>query len=206
MLEQPLFAWDDPARLRELVDANPWATLVSSATGGSPVVSHLPVLTDPATERVVVLGHLARADAELHRLGEVDVVLVVEGANGYISPSFYEAEPYVPTWNFEVAHLHGRPEILDSDETYEVLSATVEHFESQRVEPWRLETVAEYARGIAPYTTGFRIDPDRVVGKSKLSQEKDPVIVARVIAALETDDVHGNPGLAAAMRNRGGVA
>ena len=201
MLEQPVYAASD-GDVRDLVRERGWALLVTGTT--VPVVSHLPIVLERATPsapgEVTVLGHLARADAEVHELGRHDVVLVVEGPDGYVSPSFYAATPYVPTWNFVVAHLHGRPELLDAEETWDVLARTVDHFESARPEPWRLDGVTDYARSIAPHTTGFRLTPTRVVGKAKLSQDKPDTIVERVIHALDSDAVHGNPALAAAMR------
>ena len=201
MLEQPVYAVPDED-VRDLIISRGWALLVSG--GPAPVVSHLPIVLAPPTpdspEQLTVLGHLARADAELHELGQHDVVLVVEGPDGYVSPSFYAAGPYVPTWNFVVAHLHGRPELLDAEETWDVLVRTVEHFEDQRAEPWQLDTVTDFARSIAPYTCGFRLTPTRTVGKAKLSQDKPAEVVGRVIEALDDDAVHGNPALAAAMR------
>lgn len=198
MLEQPIYA-ADPQEVRALVHARGWATLVTGTP--TPVVSHLPILLAmDDSDDLTVLGHLARADAELHELGQHDVVLVVEGPDGYISPSFYEAGPYVSTWNFVVAHLHGRPDVLGDAETWDILAGTVERFESDRPTPWRLDTVADFARSIAPYTTGFRMTPTRIVGKAKLSQDKPAEVRQRVIAALDSDPVHGHPALAQAMR------
>jgi transcriptional regulator len=131
--------------------------------------------------------------------------LIVQGPNGYISPTWYEAGPFVPTWNFVVCHLHGRPERLSADETYGVLSRTVDHAEAPRPEPWRLEMAADYAQRIAPATAGFRLAPSRVVGKAKLSQDKPTEVAARVVAALEADPVHANAPLAGAMRRQLGL-
>jgi transcriptional regulator len=198
MLRQRLFDVTDPAALRALVDAYPWATLVSATPDGL-VVSHLPVIVDPAAPGPVVLGHLARADAASHRLGDTDAVLVVQGPHGYISPSFYAGGPYVPTWNFVVVHLHGRPEPLPAAEIYEVLDRTVDRLERDRPQPWRLARVADYAARIAGQTTGFRLVPDGVVGKAKLGQDKPPADRRRVVEALRSDPVHANPALSRLM-------
>jgi transcriptional regulator len=201
MLEQPLYQRDDVASVRSMIHEHGWASLVSSVPGTGLVVSHLPIILDPSREDATVLGHLARTDAELHELGEHEVAIIVEGPNGYISPSFYQAEPYVPTWNFLVLHLHGKPTPLDPQETYEILEGTVEHFEAQRPTPWSLSEVDRYAHKIAPHTTGFRLTPSRIVGKAKLGQDKPRTLALRVIEALDNEaDTHHNPALAAAMR------
>ncbi|GLI01798.1 FMN-binding negative transcriptional regulator [Phytohabitans aurantiacus] len=203
MLEQKRYAITDEAEIQALVRDQGWATLVTGTPAGL-AVSHLPVV--PESDSLVVLGHLARADADLHELGRHEVALVVQGPHGYISPSWYTGGPYVPTWNFVVAHLYGRPEVLDADETYRVLDRTVDHFERHRPSPWRLDSVSGYAHRIAGGTVGFRLRPDRVVGKVKLSQDKPAGDVASVVAALDRDPTHANPALAEAMRRQHAVA
>ncbi|GAA1579173.1 FMN-binding negative transcriptional regulator [Kribbella sancticallisti] len=201
MLEQPVYALGPPAAVRNLVHANAWALLASANGSEPPVISHLPVLLDPDESDATVLGHLPRADADLHRLGERDVVIVVEGPNNYISPSWYQDGPYVPTWNYAVAHLHGRPEVFGDTDTYRVLELTVEHFESARETPWRLDSVDDFAHSIAPYAVGFRLRPTRVASKGKLSQDKPAAVVERVVDALDRDPVHANRRLAQLMRD-----
>lgn len=200
MLEQQIHALDDPETLRELIRDHGWATLVTVSAEGAPLVTHLPVIPDPENSGVAVVGHMARADPAGQGLGERPVVLVIQGPHGYISPSFYKAGPYVPTWNHITVHLHGTPSVLGPEETYEVLSATVDHFEAARPEPFRLTDVAGFARRIAPGATGFRLVPTRIAGKAKLSQDKPAEVIERVIRALDTDGVHRNPALAEAMR------
>jgi transcriptional regulator len=202
MLEQKLYARDDIDFIRSLIHDHGWARLVTALPGSGPVVSHLPVILDPLHADATVLGHLAREDAELHELGRHEGVLIFEGPHGYISPSLYQHGPYVPTWNFMVAHLHGTPEALDAEQAFDTLRATVDHFESRRPEPWSLDTVEEYAQRIAPGVTAFRLSPTRIVGKAKLGQDKPHEVAERVIQALQDDgDVHRNPELAEAMRS-----
>jgi len=204
MLKRPEYAWrgtqDD---LRALVAAHPWATLVSSTSHGL-LVSHLPVLPDGADELQVV-GHLARSDADEHELGRADTVLIVQGAHGYISAGWYVGGPYVPTWNYVVVHLHGRPDVLDAEETWDVLDRTVDHFEAVRAEPFRTADVADYARRLAPHVTGFRLTPAAVDAKAKLSQDKPESDLEGVLRGLtDSNDPHADDVLADAMR-RGGI-
>ncbi|MGY1439417.1 FMN-binding negative transcriptional regulator [Streptomyces reniochalinae] len=219
MLQQKIFEVEDPAAVRGMIAAHSWATLVSHPDDSDPVVSHLPVLVEPPetagpapqdagaerapdTGRITVTGHLARTDADVHRLGSLPVVLLVQGPHGYVSPVWYEETPHVPTWNFVVAHLYGRPQVLGPQETYQVLTETVDHFESRFPQPWKLSQAGAYAERIAPGVTGFRLVADRVVAKAKLSQDESAEVAARVADALERpDQPWSNPALARAMRN-----
>ena len=101
--------------------------------------------------------HVARANPQWAEIVSSPRVLAIfAGPHGYISPVWYEETPHVPTWNFSVLHVHGRPEVLDPTDTYDVLSATVHHLEDRFPEPWRLARVDTYAHRIAAAVTGFR--------------------------------------------------
>ncbi len=204
MLARPEYDWPgSDADLLRLVARHPWVNLVSATSRGL-VVSPLPVIPAPDAKGVEIVGHLARTDAEEHELGECEAVVIVQGHHGYVSASWYSGGPYVPTWNYVVAHLHGRPVALDADATYDVLDRTVDHFESARPKPFRMSDVATYAARLAPAVAGFRLTPTRVVAKAKLSQDKPQEDYAAVLQGLEDpDDVHGDPALAAVMRAGG---
>ena len=190
--------------VRGLVRGNGWAVLVTDGLRAA----HVPCLLDPEhdpggdDERLVLLSHTARADPASDGLTTGrEIMLLFQGPNGYISPAWYEAAPFVPTWNFTAAHVYGVPEILAGAEGFAVLERTVEHFEAARESPWRLEGDSlPYARRIAPGTVPFRLRASRVEAKAKLSQDKAPEIQERVIAALERPGPYRQPGLAAEMR------
>jgi transcriptional regulator len=63
--------------------------------------------------------------------------------------------------------------------------------------------VTPYAQQLAPHTTGFRLVPDRIVAKAKLSQDKPAIDQTGVVRGLDSDEVHGNPALAAEMKAHG---
>lgn len=206
MLNQDVFRVEDPDLIREFARTHAWATLVSPTGRSGLVVSHLPVVVDPAPAEegapsLTLLGHLARTDAEEHELGAHEVVVVLQGPHGYLSPVWYEETPHVPTWNFTVLHVHGRPEVLDPSETYDVLSATVDHFEDRFPEPWRLDRVEGYAHRIAAAVTGFRLPAARLTAKAKLSQDESEEVVLRLARALEAVHPYTRPELARAMRD-----
>ena len=211
MLDTPDYLVDDVAWVRDLLGRRPWATIVA-APGGVPAATHMPVLLEERTADGDVLTlstHLGIPDdATLGLVDGVEVLVVVEGASGYITPSWYAWGPAVPTWNVEVAHLTARVEILGPEDTWDVLVATVAAFEQARAEPFELTTAGPggtddlaYARRIARGVTGVRLHVTSWHAKNKMSQDKPAEVVARIVAGLETDgDVHADPALAVAMR------
>jgi transcriptional regulator len=193
MRHNPAYASDDPEVVRRLIEENPWATLVSENDGL--VASHCPVLLDPEAEELTVVTHLGKPDDELHGLGEGEMLVIVQGEHGYVSPSWYgPGATRAPTWNFSVAHLYGVPEVLSEEENLESLTRLVEHFERQVEEPMYLER--EWAAPFARGTVGIRLRVERFTCKRKLSQDKDPVSRRQVIDAMRRPGSYQHPALA----------
>src|SRR5689334_9252048 len=115
MRHNPRHAVDDERVVRRLIAENPWATIVSQ-NQGELVASHYPVLLDEESEGLAVVTHVGRPDERVHALGTSEVLLIVAGPHGYVSPSWYTAgDTPAPTWNFSVAHCYGTPQLLAPD-------------------------------------------------------------------------------------------
>jgi transcriptional regulator len=202
MRQNPYFELDDVDQIGRLIVENPWATLVSNASGGL-VASHYPILLDEDRSDLSILTHLGRPDERVHELGEHELLIIVQGPHGYISSSWYGEEFEVPTWNFIVAHLSGVPEILTPEENFAVLERLVDRFEEHVAAPRRLNATraaTDDARRLSRGTVGLRLTPTRIVAKRKMSQNKPTEIVRTVIGELEGEGPYASPGLAREMR------
>jgi transcriptional regulator len=201
----PHYLLTDEAEVRRLIRENPWATIVSNTSTGL-VASHYPVVleeVDPATglsDGISIVSHVGRPDERAHELGEHEVLVIIQGAHGYISPGWYENTEFVPTWNHATAHLYGTPEILSDEENFEVLGNLVDHFEKRMPEPVSLTIDEDAARHIATGTVGIRIRITRFDARLKLSQNKSPEVIERIIEALEGDGPYSSQPLADEMR------
>lgn len=202
MRQNPSFAMTDVAEIRRLIARNPWVTLVSSTDNGL-VASHYAVLLDDERDDLTIVGHVGKPDDLIHGLGERELLVVVQGPHGYVSPGWYGDTPSVPTWNFVSAHLSGIPEILTPDENLRVLDKLVAHFENGIPQPrllWERPNDPDFVTRLEKGTVGFRLTPTRVVGKRKLSQNKSDEVVETVIAALDGGGAYADPRLAGEMR------
>ncbi|MCL3817926.1 FMN-binding negative transcriptional regulator [Aeromicrobium wangtongii] len=194
MRPNPQYATTDEQVARQLIAENPWAMLISHHAGQL-VASRYPVLLDEATDGLTLVTHVGRPDETLHGLGEHEVLVVFEGAHGYVSPSWYApGSSRIPTWNFSALHCWGTPQILDADENLDVLTRLTAHFEQHVDEPMWLDR--EQAAPVARGTVGLRIPVDRFECKIKMSQDKDPVSVQNVIDHLRAPGPYQQPRLA----------
>jgi transcriptional regulator len=134
----------------------------------------------------------------VHGFAEREILLIVQGDHGYISPSWYApGATRAPTWNFSVAHCYGVPQLLDEEENLRTLRRLVEHFERHVEEPMLLDP--DWGRGVARGTVGIRLAITHFVCKVKLSQDKDPVTRRQVIDALRAPGPYHHPQLAEEM-------
>ena len=203
MRQNPSFVLGETAEIKRLIRENPWATIISHTSAGELVASHYPVILDESAEDIVLLGHVGRPDDQLHELGSHELLVIIQGPHGYISPGWYDAKPGVPTWNFITAHLHGTPELLSDEDNLRVLDTLVDSFEERMPEPRRMNGTpanAEYAARISAGTVGFRLRVSRLVAKNKMSQNKPAETVDRILAELDGDGPYASAALASEMR------
>jgi transcriptional regulator len=194
----PAHLCDDPEVVKALIRAHPWGTLVSIDPEGSLVASHYPILLDEDGPDLAVYTHVGRPDEEIHGFGGREVLLIVQGHHGYISPSWYAPGAVrAPTWNFSVAHCHGVPELLDPETNLRVLTRLQAHFERQVPQPISLDP--EWGETLARGTVGLRLSIARFQCKRKLSQDKDPVSRRQAIEALRRPGPYQHAELADEM-------
>jgi transcriptional regulator len=204
MRHTPHYLLTDPLEVARLIRENPWATFVSTTSKGL-VASHYPVLLEEpalADERdphVSIVTHFGRPDEVLHELGQGELLVIIQGPHGYVSPSWYGNGEIIPTWNHVTAHLYGVPEFLTEDENYRVLETLTDHFEHHLPHGTALSTDEAYARRVAKGTLGFRMRVTRFDARAKLSQNKKPEVAQRITEQLRTGEHYSQPALADEM-------
>lgn len=197
------FASSDLAQLDALVAQAPFVTLVTTDADGAPFASHLPVLYRRDGERILVEGHWARPNPQARHASSA--LVIVHGPQAYVSASWYpDKEPAarVPTWNYAVAHLSGRLETYEDEAGLaDLVSRLSARFEASVAESWAFEPERQDHRAQLRGIVGFRLVPDRIALKFKLSQNH-PLANREAVAKQlgSRDDV---PGQAIATLMRG---
>lgn len=176
----------DTATLHDFIDGHGFATLVSEQQG-EPFASHLPLLLDRvAGSQGTLIGHMARANPQWQSASGRPVLAIFHGPHAYISPSWYEDQNVVPTWNYVAVHAVGTLRVVeDRTRLSEIVRKTVEFYEGPREQPWSLEGPDhEFLDRMLQAIVGFEIPIDRLEGKWKLSQNHSAERQAKVIRRL----------------------
>ena len=196
MYRPDAFRLDDRETQLAHAMTHPFATVITQR-GGVLTVSHLPLLVDP--DRGVLRGHLARENPQYQDLAaESEALAIFHGPHAYVSPSVYEEQPSVPTWNYVVVHVRGRGRLVDEAVLRTILDDLVGRFDPTG---WRLDAPAEYLRSALDAIAGFEIPIEHLEGKWKLSQNRSRTDQRRVAAWLE-GGVESSRAVAALMRSR----
>jgi transcriptional regulator len=195
---------EDPERIRAFIHSHGFATVISQAAG-SPWASHLPLLLDESPGGDRLRCHMARANEQWrHFASGEEILCIFHGPHAYISPSWYEAEIAVPTWNYAVVHLYGIPRV-ETDPAFmrKVLDDTASKYESRMPAPWRMdfpeETVDAYMKAIV----AFSVTITRIEAKFKLGQNRSAEDRAGMLAALEGSADSESRALAEFIRLQG---
>lgn len=200
MRHTPTYLLEDPVEVKRLIRNNPWMTYVSHTSTGLVASHYATLLEETDDDSISILSHFGRPDEVAHELGQHEVLVIVQGPHGYISPNWYDEGDFVPTWNHVTAHLYGVPEILSDEENFRILGELVDHFEKRMPTPVSLDIDLDKAARIARGTVGLRIRVTRFDARAKLSQNKTPEVREQIMTALESDGPYASADVAREMR------
>jgi transcriptional regulator len=167
-------------RLHGLIAAHPLGVLITHGSEGLDA-NHLPFEIDAGIgDHGVLRTHVARNNPLWQSMRNGDEVLVVFRAqDAYISPNWYpsqlESGKQVPTWNYRVVHAHGRIAIQDDEKQVRAIVArlTRTHEAGQPV-PWKMGDAPKgHIDAMLKAIVGIEIEITRLIGKFKLSQNRD---------------------------------
>ena len=149
------------------------------------------VISDDGSQ---VRAHLARPN-QIWKQAPCDALLIVPVSDAYVSPSWYpskaETGKVVPTWNYEVVHLHGRLIAHDDAEwTATMVGDLTDLHEASMPSPWSVDDApADYTDKLMGGIVGIELEVSRIEAKRKLSQNKSEADRAGVIAGLANTPV-----------------
>ena len=193
--------------LHTLIRAHPLATLITLNEGGELQANPIPFLVDPGQlAHGTLRGHVARANPLWRESrGDVEALVVFQGAQSYISPNWYPAKAehgkVVPTWNYIVVQARGKLRAIDDAAWLRALvERLTERHESRQDKPWRLgDAPPDYTQTMLGAIVGIEIEITGLVGKWKVSQNRSAADRAGVAAGLTALAARDGDAGAAAM-------
>lgn len=206
----PKFAENDPAVLRAFIDQHPFAVVIAQGAGADSAaglhISHVPVIW-PQGDRQVLKWHVAAANQQGKLPDGARATVIFTGPHGYVSPTWYENDPAVPTWNYTAVHVEGPVSVIrDPAARMAAVRDLATRFEGVGADGWDFDALPDgYRDGQMKGIIVLEIAIETLTGKFKLSQNRPPEDRKGVIRHLEQSNRPDDRSLAAFMRSRPGI-
>ncbi|HEY3291527.1 MAG TPA: FMN-binding negative transcriptional regulator [Anaerolineae bacterium] len=195
------FAETETAVLYQFMQANSFATILTTQDNAI-AATHLPFLVDSV--RGMLRAHMARANPQWQAFDGRQALVIFQGPHAYVSPTWYESQPSVPTWNYTAVHAHGVPSIItDERAVHEMLAELVVTNERGRQPEWKLDVPADYLHGMMRGIVAFELRIERIEGVFKLSQNHSMTDQQNVAAHLAQSTYVSDQAVGELMTQRG---
>ena len=179
-----------PEQARDLLREITVGHLITTTSQGL-MATLLPWVVDD--EGLALVGHIARPNAQWQTPWQGQALVIAEGPNGYVSPSWYatkaETGRVVPTWDYLVVHAYG--DVVIHDEAawvHEVVRRLTDRHELQRPEPWSVDDAPrDYLESQLRGIVGVEVRVDRVEASVKMSQNRSDIDRSGVHAGFTSD-------------------
>ena len=185
------FAETDADTLHALMRAHPLATLIRGGAELSADV--LPIEVERVDDTWRMTAHVARANPLWREADGQPVLLVFQGPQAYVSPSWYASKAehgkVVPTWNYTMVQAHGTLRAIDDPAWVRAfVTRLTEAHEHGRDLPWHVSDAPDdFIAATQRAIVGIEIEVTRVEGKFKLSQNRSAEDRTGVVLGLEAD-------------------
>jgi transcriptional regulator len=206
MYRPSAFAVDDVSVLHDVIRKRVFAT-IAAVRDGAVAFAYAPMILDAGNgAKGGIRYHLAIGNPLAKLEDGARVRISMMAADAYISPDWYREAVTVPTWNYVAVEGEGEVRRASRDELRQLvidLSAQEEEKLLPKT-PWLIDKVPEKRiEALLNGIVGFSLVFEKLGGKFKLSQDKKPVDVEGVIAALERRGDASSVAIASAMKRYG---
>jgi transcriptional regulator len=177
-----------------------FATIVTTVND-LPEATHLPFLVKEEEGKLFLWSHFAKANPQSKHIFDKTSLVIFTEPHAYISPSNYEKETNVPTWNYIAVHAYGTATPLDdTGQKVELLKNTINTFEPAYYQQWQ-GLPDEYRLRMMNGIVAFRIEVTDLQAKKKLSQNRSELERENIINSLGKSSDTNAREIAAYMRN-----
>jgi transcriptional regulator len=164
-----------------------FGTIVTSKDN-VPTATHLPFLVELKNDKIVITSHFAKANEQWKDIVACKVLVIFSEPHAYISPSNYEKEQNVPTWNYISVHAYGNGRLItNAEKVLELLEKTIDNYEESYKEQWNALS-DDYKMNMSKGIVAFEVKVTDLQAKKKLSQNKTVTEQRNIIQSLSKSE------------------
>ncbi len=194
------FTEKDRENITSFMLQHPFATLMG-CNELCPVATQIPVLVNTVDDTIVLRGHIMR-NTDHYKAFESNpnALVFFQGAQCYISASWYDERGHGSTWNYMTVQAKGKLVFYNDDETIQLLKDLTHKFEDQRSNPELLENMeASYVNSNVKAIAGFEMKIDQLDATFKLSQNRNDESYKSIVNNLLASNEYNEQQIAVEM-------
>ncbi|MDO6693434.1 FMN-binding negative transcriptional regulator [Aliiglaciecola sp. 3_MG-2023] len=174
------FQLTDLGELQNIIAQNSFGLLVTADLSAT----HLPFVCElDENGKLWLYAHMAKANSHWKTIDNTRALVVFNGPHAYISPSWYDKKPAVPTWNYVAVHCYGDVHLLDEGETAIRMHQLVSHYEPSLLKD-EVTMPEAFQHRLRQAVIGFKLEVNDVLGKEKLGQHRSHEDQVGVLSGL----------------------
>lgn len=175
--------------ISRIIDVFPLASIVANTTSGL-YATHVPVMSK---NDQILFGHVALENQLYTQVFEgQEVLCIFKGDDAYISANYYPSKfqdhKKVPTWNYQVVHVHGKIKFLTDQKSKIAALGRLTKTMEEKVNgdnAWKMsDAPKDYLMEMLENIVVFEIEIDKIEATSKLSQNREKRDFDGVVEAL----------------------
>lgn len=175
---------------------------IITAVNDVPMATHLPFVIKEHEGKVKLEAHFAKANPQWKEIGGKENLVIFSEPHAYISPSHYEHEQNVPTWNYVSVHAYGNAVLVEDPlAATAALEAMMDSFEPEYKKQW-MTLSEDYKDRMLKGIVAFELEVTRMQYKEKLSQNKTLTERASIIQGLDSSEDSSEKTIAHFMRSK----
>jgi transcriptional regulator len=140
-------------------------------------------------EKTEFLGHFARSNRQVEAIRkEPRALIVFNGPNGYVSPSWMRDRTQAPTWNYATCHFTVEVKLEDNLEAAQrAVRCLVERMDLGRTKAWQEDELGERYAHLIKHIIAFRAKVVDSLIKFKLGQNERPDVFEDIVQGMTAD-------------------
>jgi transcriptional regulator len=191
MYHVPYFKANENSEVLAFMKAHPFVTICGIDKNNLPVATHIPVLIEEREGKLFLQAHIMRKqDHHLAFEGNSNVLVIFQGANAYVSSSWYHNDDRGSTWNYQAVHAKGQLRFLSEDELLNLLSNLTAHFEKDPDSPSQVKNLTDdYMKSNMKAIIALEIEVTDLQHVFKMSQNRNKKSYHNIVDQLEKGDL-----------------
>ncbi|SNR38977.1 FMN-binding negative transcriptional regulator [Flavobacterium sp. ov086] len=177
-----------------------FATIITNKDN-VPIATQLPFIIEERSGKLILSAHFAAANEQTKYIEANTSLVIFSEPHAYISPSHYDKEQSVPTWDYITVHAYGKANIItDENSKIKALEQMIQFYDKDYKKQWD-NLSDKFKKGMIKGIVAFDLEVSDLQGQKKLSQNKSEIERKRIIQELEQSNNTVEKDLASYIKN-----